>query len=137
MALSGEMVQSLAARRAWGLEIPWRVRVIHTGGANNNAVKPKSESIAEDMDVEEGSRKRPGKKRRIILRSRKKAKDELAERRRREFEAKEGADKEKRTRKNREKKVKRRLKEKAKKSLNEGDIPKDHSNDTITSTVDG
>lgn len=110
VAVSGETVLVNARKRAWGLEVPWRVRVLRVVGNRM------SETKAGSRDVFEERKKRPGKKRRIILRGRKKSRDEMVEKRRVELESKEEAQKEKRIRRNREKKVKRRLKEKAKKS---------------------
>ncbi|KAH6684642.1 hypothetical protein B0J14DRAFT_646541 [Halenospora varia] len=117
VALTGEQVKGLSKRRAWGLEVPWRVRVLKVVGAKlklqaDGAITGKVETIVEGEDEK---RKRPGKKRRIILRERKKRRELLAEQKRKEQELKEETEKEKRTRRNREKKVKRKLKEKAKK----------------------
>src|SRR5205809_1171614 len=61
-------------------------------------------------------RKRPGKKRRILLREKIVAKLKHEERAAREKIEKEAAEREKRTRWNREKKIKRRVKEKMKKA---------------------
>jgi hypothetical protein len=61
-------------------------------------------------------RKRPGKKRRLLLRKKIAAKVEHEERAAREKAEKEEAEKEKRTRRNREKKIKKRLRDKLKKA---------------------
>lgn len=115
-AISGDEILRRRADRDWGLEIPWRVRVVKI----REKLKPgqKGEKAVKELEevVEEGKRKKPGKKRRIVLRQRKKKIEEDKERRRKEKELKEETEKEKRTRRNREKKVKRRLKEKAKKA---------------------
>ena len=119
-AINGDEILRRRADRAWGLEVPWRVRVIKvreklkTGHKGEKAVK-----VLEEV-VEEGKKKKPGKKRRVVLRQRKKKIEEDKERRRKEKELKEATEKEKRTRRNREKKVKRRLKEKAKRAGGEG-----------------
>jgi len=115
-AISGDEILRRRGDRAWGLEVPWRVRILKvyeklkTGQKGEKAVKVLEEA------VDEKKRKKPGKKRRIVLRQRKKKIEEDKERRRKEREQKEETEKEKWTRRNREKKVKRRLKEKAKKA---------------------
>ncbi|KAG0648271.1 hypothetical protein D0Z07_5239 [Hyphodiscus hymeniophilus] len=113
MALSGNDVLSRARRRAWGLEVPWRVRVLHAG-------KTEVGGVLNEMGPEErekdAKRRRPGKKRRITLRQRQKLRQELQQQKKAEMEAKEEAEREKRTRRNREKKVKKKMKEKAKKA---------------------
>lgn len=115
MALSGEEVLSRARKRAWGLEVPWRVRVLNVAGKHSN-----KEAVDIMVGVEEGDnggkKKRPGKQRRILLRERKKSREKAQEQKKAEKEKKEEAEREKRTRRNREKKVKRKLKEKAKKA---------------------
>jgi hypothetical protein len=114
MALSGEEVMSRARKRAWGLEVPWRVRVLKVVG------RKRPGDAGEVVRIEDGvadmKRKRPGKKRRVILREQKKSKEKLEEQKKLEREKKDEAEKEKRTRRNREKKVKRKMKEKAKKA---------------------
>ena len=114
MALSGEEVLSLARKRAWGLEVPWRVRVLKVVGKKGTG------EAVEVVGIDDGKgdlkRKKPGKKRRIILRERKKSREKLQQQKKVEKEEKEEAEREKRTRRNREKKVKRKMKEKAKKA---------------------
>jgi len=119
MATSGEDVLEGAGRRAWGLEVPWRVKVIRLSG------KSKLDDFSETgdnvvlgtkMGDAVGRKKKPGKKRRIILRGHKKKAYEVAERKRIEMERKQETEKEKRARRNREKKLKRRAKERAKKA---------------------
>jgi hypothetical protein len=110
-AVTGEDVLEWRRRRAWGLEVPWRVMVVRTWGRVVGGGRQGGEVVGA-----EGRRKRPGKKRRIELRGRRKKGAEAAERRRREGEEREAAEREKRTRRNREKKVKRKIKEKAKKA---------------------
>ncbi|KAH8682873.1 hypothetical protein BGZ60DRAFT_524221 [Tricladium varicosporioides] len=117
IALTGKQVEELSKQRAWGLEVPWRVRVLAIGANSrlqvDGTITGKVETVVEGKG---GKRKKPGKKRRIILREAKKKRELLTEQRRKEQELKEETEKEKRTRKNREKKVKRKLREKAKKS---------------------
>ena len=119
-ALSGEDVLRMQTSRAWGLEVPWRIKVIKVSSKRkvNTVDEVEKENLVfgiTDGD-EEGKRKRPGKKRRIVLRERKKKRDALAAQRKKEKDEKEEAEREKRTRKNRERKIKRRLKDKAKKA---------------------
>lgn len=126
MALSGEDVLSRAKRRAWGLEVPWRVRVLKVIGKKGIG---EAFEVAGTEDMEgDMKRKRPGKKRRIILRERKKLRKKLQEQKKVEQEKKEEAEREKRTRRNREKKVKRKMKEKAKKA---GDTVEDASDNIM------
>lgn len=118
MALSGEQVLKAAKRRAWGLEVPWRVKVIKVSEKlSQKAVSESNEDAILGVELDDSDavnkKKKPGKKRRIILRERKKKRDELAELWRTERQRKEETEKEKRTRKNREKKLKRRMKERA------------------------
>lgn len=115
-ARSGEEVLRLSAGRAWGLEVPWRVKVLRVVGQKAVAGGDiRVETVDADVDGV-GKRTKPGKKRRILLRERKKKVDAVAEQRRRETESKEMTEREKKSRRNREKKLKRRAKEKAKKA---------------------
>jgi hypothetical protein len=136
-AVSGEDVLKAGEKRAWGLEVPWRVTVLQSTAKPNPSSnsKPTKISISEsnpgtkarkegkerEKRVEAEKKTKPNKKRRIILRERKKKKDSAEEARRREREEREEKEREKKTRRNREKKVKRKLKEKAKKAGVEGD----------------
>ena len=126
IALSGEEVLSRAKNRAWGLEVPWRVRVLKEFGKKGSGVvvRQSVDSGAGDGDAK---RKRPGKQRRIILRERRKSREMLLEQRKAENEEREDAEREKRTRRNREKKVKRKIKEKAKKADERKDDPNNGS----------
>lgn len=110
-ALSGEEVLDLSRWRAWGLEVPWRVRVLRTAGKAKGGARVIAMAVGD-----EEKRKRPGKKRRVVLRQREKKRKELEEKRRKEQELKDETDREKRTRRNREKKVKKKMKEKAEKA---------------------
>ena len=114
-ALSGEEVLDLSSRRAWGLEVPWRVRVLKTSGKSKGSGDATDQVVTVEVG-DEPKRKRPGKKRRVILRQREKRRDEMEEMKRREKELRDETEREKRTRRNREKKVKKKLKEKAKKA---------------------
>jgi hypothetical protein len=110
-AVSGEDILKARKKRAWGLEVPWRVTIL----LSTTKPIPSSKSGSREAR-EDGKKTKPGKKRRVILRERRKKKDSAEEARRKEREAKEEAEREKKTRRNREKKVKRKLKEKAKKA---------------------
>jgi len=126
MSRSGEEVLRQANRRAWGLEVPWRVSVIRIVGERKFGNTFDTPNNVEE-DGGEAKRKRPGKKRRILLRGRRKKIEDDVERRRLDKERKEETEREKRTRRNREKKVKKKLKEKAKKTgMGEGDILEDN-----------
>jgi hypothetical protein len=131
-ALSGEDVSDLARRRAWGLEVPGRVRAIRVISTSVAKVKANASSnlalksghslqygqgeVEVEVDPGEKGKGKPGKKRRIILRERQRKVVEREEAKRKERESKEEAEREKRTRRNREKKVKRKMKEKASKA---------------------
>jgi hypothetical protein len=118
MALSGEEVVGRARERAWGLEVPWRVRVLKVARrkASEDAAAPVDAVVGIEDENQDAKKKRPGKKRRIILRERKKIREKLQEQKKAEEDKREEAEREKRTRRNREKKVKRKMKEKAKKA---------------------
>lgn len=116
LAVSGEDVLDNAGKRAWGLEVPWRVRAIRVVEQQKRG-EVGDVVIHVEEDNRDPKKKRPGKKRRIVLRGRKKARDEMAEKKRAEAASKEDAERDKRTRRNREKKVKRRRKEKAMKTV--------------------
>jgi hypothetical protein len=138
-ALTGEDVLSLSKRRAWGLEVPWRVRVLRVPakrkGDTADGGQKENVEVGIEEGHEEGKRKRPGKKRRIFLRERKKKRDTLVEQRKKEKEAKEEAEREKKTRKNREKKVKKKMKEKAKKAGAEADIGMDAGETSVAAVL--
>lgn len=136
-ALTGEEVLELSKRRAWGLEVPWRVTVLKTAGKSKGVAPttPQEDQVAVDVG-DEAKRKRPGKKRRVILRQRKKKKDELEEKKKREKELKDETEREKRTRRNREKKVKKKMKEKAKKAGGAmGDVAGPEGADVLTASA--
>ncbi|KAI1853660.1 hypothetical protein JX265_004008 [Neoarthrinium moseri] len=114
-AVTPDFIFADAKRRRWGLEKPWRVTHITITAKGGPQVEPKED------DLTEGKRKRPGKKRRIILRTRAKAKAEKEEAAKKTLLDKEEHLKEKKKRLNREKKLKRRAKEKEKKAATKGD----------------
>ncbi|KAK4452291.1 hypothetical protein QBC34DRAFT_398294 [Podospora aff. communis PSN243] len=118
-AVSSADVIAEARKRAWGLEVPWRVtKIVVSTGRNQGRAGPRS-AVAPGLavaDGELGKRKRPGKKRRIKLRKEEKAKQEDEKKKM----TKEEHLKEKKKRLNREKKIKRRQKEKEKKAAMKG-----------------
>jgi hypothetical protein len=130
--VSGEDILKARKKRAWGLEVPWRVTVLLQTSPNSKSKPTQISNLtpASNSNVRKGEeaaekKTKPNKKRRIILRERKKKKDSAEEARRKEREAKEEAEREKKTRRNREKKVKRKLKEKAKKAEAPGGVEED------------
>lgn len=119
-----------AQQRAWGLEVPWRVTKITMKAGRPisftvSQQKPEGKSKGKQkpaQDEESGKRKRPGKKRRIVLRIKDKERLEKERIRKEKEEAmekqrmtKEEHLRQKKKRLNREKKLKRRQKEKEKK----------------------
>lgn len=109
MAVTGEEVFQRSRRRAWGLEVPWRVKVIGKriplAVMNITAIKVGQEKTGR-------KKTKPNKKGRILLRERAKKEDEIARRTKIEENSREEAEREKKSRKNREKKLKKRAKEK-------------------------
>ncbi|TGO09277.1 hypothetical protein BTUL_0173g00250 [Botrytis tulipae] len=111
-AISGENVLEGRGKRYWGLEVPWRVRVVKIGVSGQK--KLGSNGLLGARNSSNGEKKRKlGKKKRILMRERRRAIEAQEQAMTREKESKEEADKERRARKNREKKVKRKAKEKA------------------------
>lgn len=122
-AVTYEDILREAKKRAWGLEVPWRVTEIKLkpkiaktprsstvcSGATTTTT-PTTTTAVPGEDISE-KRKRPGKKRRIAMRIKAKAAKEKEEQKL----TKEEHLKEKKKRLNREKKLKRRQKEKEKK----------------------
>ncbi|TGO85995.1 hypothetical protein BPOR_0345g00060 [Botrytis porri] len=111
-AISGEDVLEGREKRYWGLEVPWRVRVVKIGVSGQKKLGSNGLLGVRNNSKEEKKRK-PGKKMRILMRERRRTIEAQEKAMTREKESKEEADKERRARKNREKKVKRKAKEKA------------------------
>ncbi len=117
-AVTGADVQTWAGRRAWGLEVPWRVTRISV--VVGKGQQPTQQGGA--VGVEEKKKcKRPGKKSRIVLRKKEKAKKEAAAAADKQRVTKEEHLKEKKKRLNRERKLKRRQKEREKKLASKGE----------------
>ncbi|KAL6849560.1 hypothetical protein ACO1O0_009101 [Amphichorda felina] len=110
-AVSGDEVLAQSQWRRWGMELPWKVTHITTKKKAGSSDQVGSE---EDPDMP-AKRKRPGKKRRIALRMKERAKKEKAGEAAKQQEEKEEHLKEKKKRLNRAKKLRRREKEREKK----------------------
>lgn len=113
VAVSGGDIVAGARKRAWGLERPWKVvKITVSAGRPSKATSSVVNSAVTGDQGDEGTKKRPGKKRRIAMRI--KAKAEKARREAQEDQkmSKEEHLREKKKRLNREKKLKRRAKEK-------------------------
>ncbi|KAK2796915.1 hypothetical protein FQN50_009374 [Emmonsiellopsis sp. PD_5] len=118
VALSGDKILEDSSSTWPGCHLPWRVIHLKPGPSKkkSSSSRPSNETsislINPSLDAKiPKSRKKPGKKRRIVLRQRLAA-----------SKAAEEADREKRTRRNREKKIKKRQKEREKKAaLREGE----------------
>lgn len=107
-AVTGDEVLARSGWRTWALEMPWRVTHITTPAKGVEA-KPK---------MEDGKRRRIGKKRRIALRTKERERKSKAEKEKEAKEAKEDHLKEKKKRLNRIKKLRKRQKERERKIAN-------------------
>ena len=110
--ISGENVLQESKRRNWGLEVPWRVKIVKQKFVSGNGLGDISTSIAAVEECKK--RKKPGKKRRMVLRMRVKKLEEERSRQEEETKQREEADKQRRMQKNREKKIKQKKRAKAK-----------------------
>ena len=128
-ALTGEQVVELSSSYRPGSTYAWKV--LHLPASSlGRTLQGAPNSVFHNLVDDRGSqrRRRPGKKARIKVRV------QLQARRKRELDgkaaadAREAADREKRTQRNREKKVKKKLREKAKKAA-AGDVAESQSND--------
>ncbi|KAL8676225.1 MAG: hypothetical protein Q9186_007239 [Xanthomendoza sp. 1 TL-2023] len=115
VAVEGHDVQKESQAKWPGFELPWRVTTI-TLHSSKQTVAPSRITGA----LESGKRKRVGKKRRIILRTKLQALKERQEAARLAEVEKEALATEKRSRRNREKKLKRREKARSRKNGEEG-----------------
>ncbi|KAI1805457.1 hypothetical protein F4811DRAFT_515708 [Daldinia bambusicola] len=125
-AVSADYLFQDSKVRRWGLEKPWKVTTIIITTNKKIATPSGSASGNKTADVEK-KKKRPGKKRRIILRTREKVKKEREETAKRQLVEKEEHLKDKKKRLNRQKKLKRRAKEKEKKQGMKVDATSEHS----------
>ncbi|PTB41970.1 uncharacterized protein TrAFT101_008927 [Trichoderma asperellum] len=111
-AVSGEDVIERSKGRAWGLELPWRVQTIKV---TRKAGRQKGETVAHVEDDQPAKRKRPGKKRRVAMRIKARAKAQAEEAAKQKMAEKEEHIKDKKKRLNRLKKLRRRAKKKTEK----------------------
>ncbi|KAI1096742.1 hypothetical protein F5B19DRAFT_434340 [Rostrohypoxylon terebratum] len=119
-AVSADYIFQDANKRRWGLEKPWKVTTITITTNQKSTISSGHAS----QDASSGTRKqkkRPGKKRRIILRVREKAKKEQEESLKKQVVDKEQHLKEKKQRLNRLRKLKRRAQAREKKQGMKGD----------------
>lgn len=120
-AVSGAEVLRRSRERAWGLELPWRLvklSVVPQAQARSLVVASSKPSSAKPSGHEtdaKSKRRRPGKKKRIALRIKEKARKEKEAAEAQKKLTKEEHLKEKKKRLNRERKLKRRQKEREKK----------------------
>ncbi|KAK6833941.1 hypothetical protein PG990_001228 [Apiospora arundinis] len=128
-AVSTEYLMANAKQRKWGLEKPWRVTKITFTTDKNTKIISDADG-ANDKAMDEGKRTRPSKKRRVILRTRDKAKREKEEAAKKKLAEKEEHLLEKKKRLNRAKKLKRRAKERAKKGAGVGGTDEPSSRET-------
>ncbi|TGJ87958.1 hypothetical protein E0Z10_g810 [Xylaria hypoxylon] len=115
VAVTAEYLLADAKKRRWGLEKPWRVIHIMPDSNSASSKSTPGPTKEEDSAVQNKRRTRPGKKHRIILRVREKAKREREEAMKKLLVDKEQHLQEKKKRLNRERKLKRRQKEREKK----------------------
>ncbi|RFU78823.1 hypothetical protein TARUN_3390 [Trichoderma arundinaceum] len=111
-AVSGEDVIARSQVRAWGLELPWRVTTIK---ATRKAGPGEGARAIHVEDEQQVKRKRPGKKRRVAMRTKARAKAKEEEATKQKMADKEEHIKEKKRRLNRLKKLRKRAKKKAEK----------------------
>ncbi|KAI1375143.1 hypothetical protein F4677DRAFT_423270 [Hypoxylon crocopeplum] len=130
-AISADYLFQDAKRRRWGLEKPWKVTTISIITKTGKDVSHSSSGHDAATQVGNQKRKRPGKKRRIILRVREKAKKKQEEVAKHGLVEKEEHLKEKKKRLNRQKKLKRRAKEREKKqSMNDDAASEQNTRDS-------
>ncbi|KAI2473875.1 hypothetical protein F4781DRAFT_379196 [Annulohypoxylon bovei var. microspora] len=119
-AVSADYLLQDANKRRWGLEKPWKVTTITI--TTNKKATASSGPASYNATIGIGKqKKRPGKKRRIILRVREKAKKEQEETAKKQLVDKEQHLKEKKQRLNKQKKLKRRAKAREMKQGTKGD----------------
>ncbi|KAI1491068.1 hypothetical protein F5X96DRAFT_633194 [Biscogniauxia mediterranea] len=114
-AVSADYLLKDAKKNRWGLEKPWKVTSITITTIKQSHIRD------HESQSSERKRKRPGKKRRILLRVREKAMKEREEAEKKQLVEKEQHLKDKKKRLNREKKLKRRAKAREAKQTTGGD----------------
>ncbi|KAH7032929.1 uncharacterized protein B0I36DRAFT_382898 [Microdochium trichocladiopsis] len=114
-AVSHEYLLADAGRSRWGIEKPWKVTTITITTKKTKDGKEKLMGTVAGNQPRTGRRTRPGKKRRIILRTREKAKKEKEVVAKQQAVDREQHLLEKKKRLNRQKKLKRRAKAKGQK----------------------
>ncbi|KAI0840084.1 hypothetical protein F5Y06DRAFT_263594 [Hypoxylon sp. FL0890] len=124
-AVSADYLFQDAKKRRWGLEKPWKVTTI-TITTNKKMAAPGS-SVSTANETGRPKKKRPGKKRRIILRVREKVKKEREAAAKQQLIEKEQHLQEKKKRLNKVKKLRRRAKAREKKQNVRDDASSEHS----------
>lgn len=117
-AMTGDDVLAQSRWKAPGLELPWKLNTIKTTPRKS---KKSSKGSSSGSDADTTKRKRPGKKRRIALRTKERAKKAEAEELAKKKTEKEELVKDKKKRLNRLKKLRKRAKEKEKKLADRGE----------------
>lgn len=133
-AVTADYLFQDAKKRRWGLEKPWRVTsiTVTTKSAGEDLASSHAEAAATAESA--NRKKRPGKRRRIILRTRQKARKEREEAEKSKLVEKEQHLQDKKKRLNREKKLKRRAKEREKKLGSKGEgAASEHNSSRATS----
>ncbi|KAI2621733.1 hypothetical protein GGR54DRAFT_599552 [Hypoxylon sp. NC1633] len=120
-AVTADYLLQDAQKRRWGLEKPWKVTRISIITDERKGALDSSLTRETTNGTGKQRKKRPGKKRRIILRTREKAKKEQEDANKRQLVEKEEHLKEKKKRLNRQKKLRQRAKEKEKKQNTKDD----------------
>lgn len=112
-AVSGDEILE-SSQCPWpGMQLPWRVT--HLPNAKMSALRPRKSDVSSALKADSRDKRKPNKRRRILLRTRERAKDEKTK-------EKEAHLREKKTRLNREKKIKRKAKEKAAKAAGKVEV---------------
>ncbi|UKZ57814.1 hypothetical protein TrVGV298_011675 [Trichoderma virens] len=117
VAVSGEDVLARSKVREWGLELPWRVTNIQV---TRKARPGEGANLTRVDDEQQAKRKKPGKKRRIAMRTEARAKEQAEAAAKQKMAEKKEQVKEKKKRLNKLKKARRKAKRKAGKGENGG-----------------
>ncbi|KZZ96502.1 hypothetical protein AAL_03731 [Moelleriella libera RCEF 2490] len=127
-AVNGEDVVLRSQRPSWGMEFPWRVTAVTI---TRSRAEPGQLGVVMvgSQDEEKRGRKRPGKKKRIAVRKRLRAKMDKKEAVAKKALEKEEHLQEKRKRLNRLKKLRRRAKDKEKRALESTDNAEEEGSD--------